>query len=84
VAKLKIDALEDDKPVRLTIELPAHVHRNLRCYSDAIRQQGQKQVEVAQLIATMLAHFMASDREFKRLKRSASLRQSAEPGSETA
>jgi hypothetical protein len=29
VAKLKLGAIADDKPVKLTIELPAAVHRDL-------------------------------------------------------
>jgi hypothetical protein len=29
MTKLKLGAIEDDKPVKLTIELPAAVHRNL-------------------------------------------------------
>ena len=29
MAKLKLGTLEDDKPVKLTVELPAAVHRDL-------------------------------------------------------
>jgi hypothetical protein len=29
MAKLKLGAIEDDKPVRVTIELPASLHRDL-------------------------------------------------------
>ena len=29
MSKLKLATIEDDKPVKLTIELPAAVHRNL-------------------------------------------------------
>ena len=29
MSKLKLNAIEDDKPVRLTIDLPATVHRDL-------------------------------------------------------
>jgi hypothetical protein len=29
MAKLKIEALPDDKPVRVSLELPAAVHRDL-------------------------------------------------------
>ena len=31
--KLKLGAIEDDKPVKLTIELPAPVHRDLVAYA---------------------------------------------------
>ena len=30
MAKLKIDDIEDEKPVTMTIKLPAAVHRDLR------------------------------------------------------
>lgn len=64
--KLKLGAILDDKPVRLTIELPADTHRNLIAYADALRAQTQQEVEPAKLIAPMLARFMASDRGFIR------------------
>ena len=55
-----------DKPVRLTIELPGPVHRDLDAYAAALaRQSGQAQ-DTARLIAPMLARFMAADRAFVR------------------
>jgi hypothetical protein len=39
VAKLKLSALVDDKPVRLTVELPAAVHRDLAAYADYLNGQ---------------------------------------------
>jgi hypothetical protein len=33
MAKLKIAALPDDKPVKVTVELPATVHRDLVAYA---------------------------------------------------
>ena len=38
MSKLKLNAIEDDKPVRLTIELPAAVHRDLAFYGEALGQ----------------------------------------------
>jgi len=35
MAKLKLGPIEDDKPVKLTIELPAAVHRDLIAYARA-------------------------------------------------
>ena len=29
MAKLKLGAIDDDKPVKLTVELPAAIHRDL-------------------------------------------------------
>ena len=39
MTKLKLGSIEDDKPVKLTIELPAAVHRNLVAYAEAISQR---------------------------------------------
>ena len=36
MSKLKLAAIEDDKPVRLTIDLPATVHRDLVVYAEAL------------------------------------------------
>ena len=42
MAKLKLGTIPDDKPVKLTIELPAAIHRDLVAYSDALgRETGQ-------------------------------------------
>jgi hypothetical protein len=42
MAKLKIAALPDDKPVKVTVELPATVHRDLVAYAEILaRQSGQ-------------------------------------------
>ena len=67
--KLKLSAIPDDKPVRLALELPAAVHRDLVAYADALgRQTGQK-LEPAKLVAPMLSRFMSTDRAFARLQR---------------
>jgi hypothetical protein len=77
VSKLKLSAIEDDKPVRLTVELPATVHRDLAVYAEALGQgTGKSTVEPAKLIPPMLARFMATDRAFAKLRRTRS-RQSA-------
>ncbi|MEH2503405.1 hypothetical protein V1290_002216 [Bradyrhizobium sp. AZCC 1578] len=36
MVKLKLGAIADDKPVKLTMELPANVHRDLVAYSDEL------------------------------------------------
>lgn len=40
MTKLKLGAIEDDKPVKLTVEFPAAVHRNLVAYAEAIGREG--------------------------------------------
>jgi len=70
MAKLKLGAIEDDKPVRLTIELPAAVHRDLVAYAKILgRQTGQEAMEPGKLVGPMLARFMMTDRAFAKLRR---------------
>ena len=75
MTKLKLSAIEDDKPVKLTVELPAAVHRNLVAYAEAIgREGGQAAPDPAKLIAPMIEKFMATDRAFAKLRRSLNIR----------
>jgi hypothetical protein len=70
MAKLKLGAIEDDKPVKMTIELPAALHRDLVAYAQALaRETAQDAIKPAKLIAPMLARFMATDRAFARTRR---------------
>jgi hypothetical protein len=39
MAKLKLGPIADDRPVKLTIELPAAVHRDLVAYADYLNSQ---------------------------------------------
>ena len=68
--KLKLATILDDKPVKLTVELPATVHRDLVAYADILsRETGQSIVDPAKLIAPMLIRFMATDRAFSKTRR---------------
>ena len=67
--KLKLSAIPDDKLVKLTVELPAAVHRDLVAYGEALGQETGKSVEVVKLIPAMLARFMSTDRAFLRARR---------------
>ena len=73
MANLKLGAIEDDKPVKPTVELPATVHRDLVAYAKVLGREGGPFVEPARLIAPMLGRFMATDREFAKRRRSAAL-----------
>jgi len=71
MTKLKLSAIEDDKPVKLSIEFPAPVHRNLLAYAEAIgRETGQAAPDPAKIVAPMIERFMATDRAFARTRRS--------------
>ena len=67
--KLKLSAIPDEKPVKLTIELPAAVHRDLVAYSEVFGRETGKSVEVVKLIPAMLARFMSADRAFLKARR---------------
>ncbi|MEH2553766.1 hypothetical protein V1286_001295 [Bradyrhizobium algeriense] len=74
MAKLKLGAIAEDKPVRVTHELPASVHRDLVAYAEALaRQNGQSIGDPVKLIAPMLARFMAADRAFAKVRRARQL-----------
>jgi hypothetical protein len=80
MAKLKLGAIADDKSVKLTLELPAAVHRDLLAYAEVLaRETGQGIAEPTRLIAPMLARFMATDRAFVKARRAS---QSRSAGSE--
>jgi hypothetical protein len=56
-------------PVKLTIELPAVVHRDLLAYAEILaRESRQSTHDPAKLIAPMLARFMATDRALQDLE----------------
>lgn len=61
---LRLGPLLDYKPVRIAVELPAAVHRDLAAYADALARETGHAVEPQKLIAPMLAKFMAADRGF--------------------
>lgn len=70
MAKLKLGSFVDDKPIRLSVELPAAVHRDLIAYADVLaREAGQPIANPAKLVAPMLARFMSTDRAFAKARR---------------
>lgn len=70
MAKLKLGAIADDKPVKMSIELPTAVHRDLIAYAQVLgRETGQPVGEPARLIVPMIERFMATDRAFAKARR---------------
>ncbi len=70
MAKLKLGAITDDKPVKITVELPGTVHRDLLTYAEALaRETGRQISDPSKLVAPMLARFMATDRAFAKARR---------------
>ena len=69
MAKLKLGALDDDKPVKASVELPATVHRNLIAYAEVLaRETGRPVGDPIKLISPMIERFMATDRAFAKAR----------------
>lgn len=68
MTKLRLGRIEDEKPVKLTIELSGAVHRDLARYAEAhARETGiEHPLPVERMIPPMIERFMASDRAFAR------------------
>ena len=70
MTRLKLSDITDEKPVKLTIEVPARLHRDLVAYGIVLNggeDRGAPAPE--QMIAPMLEQFMATDREFAKARR---------------
>jgi len=82
MTKLKLGAIADDRPIKVTIELPAPLHRDLVAYAEVLaRETGQPVSDPAKLIAPMVQRFIATDRGFARARRTAPKAMSRPDGS---
>ncbi len=71
MAKLKLGSIENEKPVKIAVELPASLHRDLLAYAEILgREVGQPPVDPIRLIVPMLERFIATDRGFAKARRS--------------
>jgi len=72
MAKLKLGPIADDKPVKITLELPASLHRDLVTYAAILgREAGHVSADPIRLIVPMLERFIGSDRGFAKARRDA-------------
>jgi hypothetical protein len=70
MTKLKLGPLADDKPVKVSVELPAAVHRDLVAYAQVLgRSTGKTAPDPSKLIVPMVERFMATDRAFAKARR---------------
>jgi hypothetical protein len=70
MAKLRLGALNNDKPVKVTVELPPTVHSDLVVYAEILASESNQPIhDPVKLIAPMLARFMATDRAFAKARR---------------
>jgi len=70
VSKLRLGAVLEEKPVKLSIELPGALYARLVEYAKVhARETGLSEpILPERLIAPMLDHFISTDRAFARLR----------------
>lgn len=74
LVKLKLGQVTDEKPTKITVEVPASLHADLSTYGQILgRESGQGPVDPVRLIIPMLQRFIATDRGFARAKHARSL-----------
>lgn len=71
MTKLKLGPLADDRPVKLSVELPGAIFRDLQAYAEVLTHTTGTAVpiEPAKLIVPMIERFMATDRAFAKARR---------------
>jgi hypothetical protein len=69
MTKLKLTSIPDNKPVKITVELTAVVHRDLIVYCELLEKVTSQKIDPAKLVSPMLARFMATDRGFAKARK---------------
>ena len=70
MTRLKLSDLADEKPVRLTVNISARLHRDLLSYAIALNNGEPKGAPAAaRLIPAMIEKFIATDRSFAKARR---------------
>jgi hypothetical protein len=71
MTRLKLADLADERPVKLTVELNARLHRDLAAYAVAVNGGEAKGAPAPErLIAAMIERFIANDRSFAKARKS--------------
>jgi hypothetical protein len=72
MTRLKLSDLADEKPVRVTVEMSARLHRDLVAYGAALNGGDAKGAPPPErLIAPMIERFIVTDRSFAKTRRGA-------------
>lgn len=70
MTRLKLSDLADEKPLRLTVEISARLHRELLAYSVVLNGGDSKGAPPPErLIPPMIERFIATDRSFAHERR---------------
>ncbi|AKH43724.1 MAG: DUF2274 domain-containing protein [Novosphingobium sp.] len=71
MTRLKLSDIIDDKPVKITIEIPVRLHRELTTYAVVLNGGDAKNAPSPdKLIPPMIERFISSDRAFAKARRS--------------
>lgn len=69
--KLRLGPIITEKPVKLTIEIPAALYQDLKIYNELLSSKtNQMSSDPIKLVVPMLETFIKGDKEFKRLRKS--------------
>ena len=66
---LRLGPILDEKPVRISAELPASVYRDLLAFTEVLGRETGRTFEPAQLVVPMISRFMETDRGFAKARR---------------
>lgn len=70
MTRLKLADLADEKPVRLSVEVSARLHRELLAYAIALNGGEAKGAPaVERLMSPMIERFIATDRSYAKARR---------------
>ncbi|TXG84173.1 MAG: DUF2274 domain-containing protein [Sphingomonadales bacterium] len=72
MTRLKLEDLADEKPVRLTVEVSARLHREMVAYATTLNGGDAKGAPTPErLIPPMIERFIATDRSYAKTRRAA-------------
>lgn len=72
MTRLKLADLADEKPIRLTVEVSARLHRELVAYAAVLNGGDAKGAPTPErLIPPMIERFIATDRSYAKSRRAA-------------
>lgn len=69
MTRISLADIADEKPVKLTVEIPSKLHRDLQAYCVALSQGAAAVPSPERVIPAMIERFIASDRSYARQRR---------------
>lgn len=70
MTRLKLEDLANEKPVRMTVEMSARLHRELLAYATALNGGDAKGAPTRErIIPPMVERFIATDRSYAKSRR---------------